>query len=271
MSNEVTTPTARPLDEFDGYNDDVAGDNEQTNERAIQGQHVRFTNESTWLLADETPLTKKLVVANVRRCVTKWGANNKPETRFLAPGEPIPNIKALNEAAPKSEWREGPNGQLQGPYQAQQLVYLVDPVGLDKYTYASGTIGAGIAVRELVDRILWLRRFRGNNAYPLVQLSDRFMKTRWGGRQRPHFEIVQWITLDPNSGMIPTDDPRQLPAPQQPTQQTQQSAPSAAPQAAPSAQPAAQQQSAAKPLDAVPLKTVEPPDLSEDLDDRIPF
>jgi hypothetical protein len=248
MSNEVTTPAARPLDEIEGYTDAVAGDDERTSENAIQGQRVRFTNEGTWLLMDETPLTKKLVAANVRRCVTKWGLNNKPEkTRFLAPGEPIPDIKGLNEAAPKSEWKDGPNGQPQGPYQAQTLVYLIDLIGLDKYTYASGTIGGGIAVRELIDKILWLRRFRGNNAYPLVQLANRFMKTKWGGRPRPHFEIMEWIILDPASGMIPTDDPRQLPSPQQPAEVP------------------------GKPLDAEPLKTVKPPSYAEELNDKINF
>jgi hypothetical protein len=256
MSNELTTPAARPLDEFDRYTDVIAGADEQTSERAIQGQLVRFTNQGQWMLADETLLTKKLVVANVRRCLTKWGPDNKPETRFLAPGELVPDVEALNEAAPRSEWREGPNGQPQGPYVVQQLAYMVDPVGLDKFTFPTSTIGGGVAVRDLIDRILWLRRLRGNAVYPLVQLTNRFMNTRWGGRPRPHFEIVQWITLDPSGGMIPTDDPRQLP-PQQPAQQ-------AAPKAAP-------QQPVAKPLDAAPLRTVEPPSVSEDLNDKIPW
>jgi hypothetical protein len=250
MSNEVTpTPAARPLDEFDGYTDEVVGEDEQISERAIQGQRVKFTNDGAWLLTDDaTPLTKKVVAANVKRAVIKWNANNKPETRFLAPGEPVPSIKALNEEAPRSEWREGLNGQPQGPYQFQQLVYLVDPVGLDKYTFATATIGGGIAVRELVDRIQWLRRFRGPGTYPLVHLAKKPMKTKHGIRPRPHFEIVEWIVLDPSSGMIPTDDPRQLPSPAKPAETP-----------------------GAKALDAAPLKTVKPPNLSEDLNDEIGF
>jgi hypothetical protein len=102
-------------------------------------------------------------------------------------------------------------------------------------------IGSGIFVRDLIDCILWLRRFRGSSVYPLVQLTNRFMNTRFGGRPRPHFEIVQWITLDPDGGMIPTDDPRQLPP-------------------------------VIKPANAEPeLRTVDPPSVSEELNDEIPY
>jgi hypothetical protein len=256
MANEVTTAAPRALDEFDGYTDDIVGADEQTSERAILGQHVRFTNEATWLLKDETQLIKKLVAANVRRAITDWSINNEPKTRFLAPGEPFPDVKALNEAVPKSLWREGPGG-LQGPFQAQRLVYLVDPVGLDKYTYATSTIGGGIAVNELVDRILWLRRLRGNAVYPLVRLTSKPMRTKHGPRRRPHFEIVEWIALNPDGHMIPVDDPRQLP-PQQPAEQ-------------PSQQPAQPTEAVAKPFNAAPLKTVTMPNYEEDLNDTIPY
>ena len=37
--------------------------------------------------------------------------------------------------------------------------------------YPTATIGGGIAVRELIDRILWMRRFKGNAVYPVVQLG----------------------------------------------------------------------------------------------------
>jgi hypothetical protein len=52
---------------------------------------------------------------------------------------------------------------------------------------------------------------------------------------------VQWITLDPDGGMIPTDDPRQLPP-------------------------------VIKPANAEPeLRTVDPPSVSEELNDEIPY
>jgi hypothetical protein len=77
----------------------------------------------------------------------------------------------------------------------QHLVYLLDPLTMGKYTFATGTIGGSIAVRDLVDRTQWMRRFRGMNVYPVVRLADVFMNTRFGGRQRPYFHVVRWITL----------------------------------------------------------------------------
>jgi hypothetical protein len=38
------------------------------------------------------------------------------------------------------------------------------------------------------------RRIHGN-VYPVVTLADIFMKTRFGGRQRPHFEVKRWADL----------------------------------------------------------------------------
>jgi hypothetical protein len=48
--------------------------------------------------------------------------------------------------------------------------------------------------------------FRGPNTYPVVQLANMHMKTRFGGRERPHLKIVRWITLG--------EDGRALPAPE---------------------------------------------------------
>src|SRR5213076_1020510 len=77
----------------------------------------------------------------------------------------------------------------------QSLVYLLQPQSLDRFTFATNTVGGSIAIKDLVDRTKWMRRFRGENVHPVVTLSDRFMATRFGGRQRPHFNIVRWITF----------------------------------------------------------------------------
>ena len=111
--------------------------------------------------------------------------------------------------------------QAQRSWQAQHVVYLVDPVSIDQYTYPTATIGGGIAVRELIDRILWMRRFKGNAVYPIVQLTTRPMSIQRGTatRPRPHFEIVSWTKFDTDEvNAIPANDTRQLP-PQQPAEQ----------------------------------------------------
>ena len=69
---------------------------------------------------------------------------------------------------------------------------------MDRYTFPTGTVGGQIAVRELVDKTKWMRKLRGANVYPVTTLSDTFMPTRFGGRQRPHFEIKRWISFGPD-------------------------------------------------------------------------
>jgi hypothetical protein len=258
MSSDVVTKEPRSLDEFEDWTDEVESRDEQVSERAIIGQLVRFTNEGQWMLPEQIQLVKPLVVVNARRTVTRWGKNKKPaETIFLKPGEKIPDLEARNEETPRSEWIEGFDGKPRGPWQAQHIIYLIDPISIDQYSYPTSTTGGGIAVRELIDRILWMRRFKGDAVYPVVRLSNRFMKTAYSGRLRPHFEIMGWRKFDPGGGgMIPVNDPRQLP-PQQPANP---------PEAAKTSTEKIQAM-----LDVIGGEPVEPPSLKEEMKDEVPW
>jgi hypothetical protein len=62
-----------------------------------------------------------------------------------------------------------------------------------------------------------MRRFRGEHVYPVITLSDTFMNTRFGGRQRPHFQIRRWIKHGGEGGQVEalppsTPSPQQAPA-----------------------------------------------------------
>jgi hypothetical protein len=89
---------------------------------------------------------------------------------------------------------------------------LLDLKTMDRFTFATGTTGGRIAIGELRDKLVWMRRVRGPNVYPVVTLGDVFMKTRYGGRQRPHFQIVRWVRL----GGEGAGEAAALPAPAQP-------------------------------------------------------
>jgi hypothetical protein len=83
---------------------------------------------------------------------------------------------------------------------------------MDRYSYATGTVGGNIAIRELVDKTKWTRKLRGPNIYPRIALRDVFMNTRFGGRQRPNFEIRGWVQLgDDGVKALPTPKPTPLP------------------------------------------------------------
>jgi len=84
-------------------------------------------------------------------------------------------------------------------------VYLLDASQMQKYTFPTGTTGGSIAIRDLVEKLVWIRRLQGNNVFAVVTLGDVFMKTKFGGRQRPAFNIVRWARLggDSNAPALP--------------------------------------------------------------------
>jgi hypothetical protein len=202
--------TETALDGFAGYEDRVEGDDRPQGGAVIQGCIAKFTNEGTWITGDGDELSRELelVAVDVARIVQKWIDQKPAETIFVAPGERFPDVEAMNEKTPKSEWREDLNGKSVGPWQMQHVLYFVDLQTLDKYTYPTSTTGGSIAIRELCDKVKWMRKHRGPvNA--VVTLSDVHMNTRFGGRQRPHFNIVRWIGLE-GEGALSTPKPLAL-------------------------------------------------------------
>jgi hypothetical protein len=203
-------------DGFDHYTDRVEGNDDSPQQQGlIRGSRVAFTNTAEWELATDGDVIEpgvKLIVTNIHRAVVKWGADKGPpeQTIEIPPGQPFPDIAVMNDAIPRDQWRQGPAG-LQGPWRAQQLVVMIEPQSMNTFTYVTSTIGGGIAVRDLVDKVKMRRRYRGQVS-PIVTLADTLFKTRFGERRRPHFNIVDWVH------MAGGDEPQQaaLPAPDKP-------------------------------------------------------
>ena len=188
------TRTSGPSDGFDD------ADEGQQSARVIQGAKIAFSNDGKWVNAEDEVLPAELEVVAVKigRVLQKWIAQLPVdgETRFLEPRE-HPDIEALNAACPQSEWSPDLNGKPRGPFQLQNVVYLVDMATMQKFTYPTGTVGGGICVHELKDAVQLMRQFRGPGVYPVVSLANTFMNTRFGGRQRPQFKILRWISFGP--------------------------------------------------------------------------
>jgi hypothetical protein len=197
---------------LDGF--DVDADEQDVGaRRVVQGGKLKFTQDFKWVDNDEEEVSAnlELVVVDRARVLQKWSTDGAPlETRFLEPDERWPDVEALNTAAPRSEWREG-FGSLVGPWQCQWVIYLLTLLG-EKYTYVTGTTVGHMAIGDLSDKIKVMRRLRGVHVHPVVTLSDTFMQTKFGGRQRPHFKVVRWVCLDGDAALpAPEESPRPLP------------------------------------------------------------
>src|SRR6516162_2905701 len=240
--SDIVKKDPTSIDNFAGWEDGVEGDDRPEGAGIIQGTLIKFTNEGKWVARDgeELPTNLELVAANVNRVVQKWSEGQPVETIILEPHQKFPDIEEMNEKVPKKEWVEGPDGNMRGPWQAQHILYLLDPKTMDKYTFPTGTTGGRIAIRELVDKTTWMRRLRGPNVYAVALLSDTFMNTKWGGRQRPHFKIVRWVSLGGEGGQVEA-----LPPPPPPV----------------AGEPAKSE---------LPLKEVKEPTIQEDMNDDLP-
>jgi hypothetical protein len=239
MSNIVKKdPTG--IDNFAGWEDGVEGDDRPESAGIIQGGLVKFSNEAMWVSRDGDELSAdlELVAVDVARVVQKWQDDRPVETIVLQPHQKFPDVEEMNEKVPKEEWVKGPDGKMRGPWQPQHILYLLDLETMDKYTFPTGTTGGRIAVRDLRDKTMWMRRLRGPNVHAVVLLSDTFMNTKWGGRKRPHFKIVRWVSLGSESTQAEA-----LPPPPSP-QTTSQS--------------------------DLPLNEVKEPSLAEEMNDEIP-
>jgi hypothetical protein len=207
--------TKTPTSLSDGF--DVESDYERVSSSVIRGTLIKFTNEAKWVSRDgELPAGLELLVVEILRVVTKWGPDQKPlETRILRPDEKFPDIDALNEGCPQSEWVQGPDKKLHGPYQKQYVGYLLDLNTMQQYSYPTSTAGGGIAVRGLRDQTKWMRKLRGRVVYPTVKLGHTFMKTGFGGRQRPDLVVQRWVTFGGDGGdvkALPTPGPTLSPS-----------------------------------------------------------
>ena len=189
-AKELTESTEQEvmLDGFDTYSDEL-------DRRLLKGTQIKFTNAYTWVTraGEEMPPDKEFIASDVTRVEAKWtkDKNAPPQTRVLLPGEKFRDVKKLNEETPKSEWIEGPNGQLKGPYENQHYLYLLDRL-MKRYTYVTSTIGGNIPISDLVQQVRDARFVYGQDTYAKVRLSDTWMKTTHSkeGRQRPHFIVT---------------------------------------------------------------------------------
>ena len=204
MTEYQTQLPAITSDGFDDYDD---GDNSTI----IKGTKLKFSNDAEWTTGGGQAIAagREFLAIEIFRVTQKWLPDiSAPETRVLAPDEK-PDIDALNEAAPREEWTEK-FGKMCGPYQFAYVLYLIDHQTLAPFTFIASTAGGSIAVRNLRQATYLARRIRGPNVFPKVRLADEYMKTQFGGRQRPCFDIVGYETLGSNDAKLAAAAPKQL-------------------------------------------------------------
>lgn len=175
-----------------------------------KGAYLKWTDLGGCIDRDGLTPPPGLLVLAVDTALQKW-KDNKPE---VIRDKPLPDPEQLNAAIPKNEWEKGIDGQLRKPWAHIVVVYFVNPNTGEIYTYTAPTTGAHIAFDALREAVMTMRALRGQRVMPVVNLSDRSMKTNFGMRKRPHFEIIGWKAPGGEGApVLPKPTPPQLSGP----------------------------------------------------------
>ena len=137
---------------------------------------------------------REFIIVEIARVEQKWIDGMPVETRILAPDEYFRDIEKLNAEAPQSEWRDA-FGKMVGPGQNSQVVYMIDPASMVGFSWPTSTAGGFRAIDEAKGSTRRARMMGAANVYPVVTLADTHMRTKFGGRQRPHFKVVRFVAL----------------------------------------------------------------------------
>jgi hypothetical protein len=191
-------------DDDDGFDGSLGGG------RLIKGPILRWNETNGWLDRDGLRPPEPLLVLACTEALQCW-KNKKPIETITT--KPLPELETLNAAVPKAEWELGLNNQPRPPWVHQVIVYLINPADAGFFTYLNNTIGARIAYDNLREKVITMRALRGARVVPLVKLGHRPMKTAFGPKHRPEFEIVSWRSIGSGGDAISGPKAPQLTGP----------------------------------------------------------
>jgi hypothetical protein len=157
-------------------------------DRTIKGTQVVWNDAQHWRDRDGLKPPDELLAVGTDNIVQRW-KGGLPE---VIRNKPLPDPDVLNAAIPVDEWEVGLDGQKRPPWADTAVVYFIDPLTGAFFTFVSSTTGARIGVDHLKESVTGMRMLRGDRVLPLIKLGERPMKTRFGVKSRPHFEIVSW-------------------------------------------------------------------------------
>jgi hypothetical protein len=191
MTDDITTPDEPEAD--DGFS------GSSRSGRVGKGSYLKWNDMQHWIDRDGLTPPSPLLVVAVNEIVRRW----KDGTAEDIVDKPLPDPEQLNAAIPVTEWEEGIDGKPRPPWAHTVIVYLVHLATGETYTYAAATVGAHIAYDALKESVITMRALRGTKCMPLVNLSERPMKMRFGMGKRPHFQIIGWKTPGEDAHAIP--------------------------------------------------------------------
>jgi hypothetical protein len=212
--NDTAKLPAKVIDD-DGFNDLAVID------RVIVGVMTRCV-DGQWT-GDGMPIPKdtRLLALATTMVLQHWQDETPIETIRAKPGQSYTALvdlrDDLNSKIDESTWETGMDGSPRPPWVLSFIVYMLNPVTAEKFTYVNSTIGARIAVADLKDKVASMRAIKGEHVIAEVELASKPMKTKFGQKIRPHFDVVGWKTFDTGHKPAQLESPRGIQPVEPPT------------------------------------------------------
>lgn len=160
-----------------------------TGSGSIRGKLVKFTN-GEFLVGEELVNSRELVAVGVLVAWVKWAGGRPAEMRETLAGQAHPRREALGDMD-ATVWEKGLDGNPSDPWRDSRNLFLIDPKTGAEFTFATSSWGGRSAIEDLSRQIANVRSAYPSAA-PLVKLGVEKMKTRFGLKPKPVFEIVSW-------------------------------------------------------------------------------
>jgi hypothetical protein len=159
----------------------------------IKGDRIRFNGSNVWVGPDGKPLNLSIqyLVTGARIGLQRWVKKDGKAVPEVILQKPLPDIDELNAAIPVSQWEKGLDGKPRAPWNYIYVIYLVNEVTGQMFTYVNSTTGTRIAYGKLVDQVCTAQSLRGEDVVPVIRLSTAPMKSQFGERPRPAYEVVE--------------------------------------------------------------------------------
>jgi hypothetical protein len=180
------------------------------NSQFIKGIRLGWNSTKHWNDRDGLAVPPEMFLKGIDEALRRW-KDGKAE---IIDTKPLPRPDDLNSKIPVNEWENGIDGKPTPTWQHIAAFYFINLSIGETYTYASATKGAHFAYEHIRDAVANMRALQSERMKPLVRLSERPMKTKFGPRTRPHLEIIGWKSLGEDGLPLPTPPtPRAGPTP----------------------------------------------------------
>jgi hypothetical protein len=187
---------------FGESNYDDGFSNAPSTTQPMRSSFLRWTEQLHWVDRDGMTPPSPMLVHGIDERVRRWRTIDGIKRPQDIVERPLPDPELLNQTTPQSEWERQLDGSVGAGWNHTVFVYLVNLATGACYVYSNHTHGAHIAWDLLKEAVITMRALRGDRCYPLVNLTERPMKSKYrpsGMGMRPDFEVVDWKTPGNNT------------------------------------------------------------------------